>query len=67
MSVKKNKNNGFYWLIPAKPKILINNRITEQIRHFKYLACDLTYDNKYAMEQKLNKFCSICEVTNRRK
>ena len=37
-------------------KIVIGSSITEQVREFRYLGRQLSYENKVDMENKLNKF-----------
>jgi hypothetical protein len=38
---------GFIGKHPVRCKIIILNSITEQISHFKYLGCDISYEINY--------------------
>jgi hypothetical protein len=41
-------------------KINIDNCPLEQVRHFNYLGCDVTYDQDEDIHNKLHKFQNIC-------
>ena len=40
-------------------KIVIENEVIEQILHFIYLACDLTYEKENNVQKKLHKLQHI--------
>jgi hypothetical protein len=43
ISIKKNKVMAFNGKYPIRTKIIIDYNTTEQISHFQYLGCDVTY------------------------
>ena len=45
---------------PIRTKIVIENEVIEQVSHFNYLGCDLTYEYENEVQQKLHKFQYIC-------
>lgn len=65
ISTQKTKTMAFVGADTIRSKIVINDEVIEQIRHFKYLGCDLTYDFSIDVEQKLNKFSRVCGTISR--
>ncbi|KAJ4439494.1 hypothetical protein ANN_07618 [Periplaneta americana] len=45
---------------PVRSKIIINNTVIEQVSHFKYLGCDITYDYDKDVNIKTQRFQAIC-------
>jgi hypothetical protein len=41
---------------PRRSKIVIDNKIIEQVSHFNYLGCDVSYNYDADLQIKLNKF-----------
>jgi hypothetical protein len=37
---------------PVRCKIIVDNRYSQQVKDFKYLGCDISYDNVKGMQQK---------------
>jgi hypothetical protein len=44
-------------------KIVVDNRCL-QAKNFKYLGCEISYENKKAIQQKLAKFVQILGILN---
>lgn len=51
-------------LLPVRMKILLKNTILEQILHFKYLGCDVSFYKDENFLHKLNKFRTVCSKYN---
>jgi hypothetical protein len=43
-----------------KSKIVIKDDIIEQVRHFNYLGCDISYEKDNDVDNKLAKFRNVC-------
>jgi hypothetical protein len=41
---------------PRRFKIVIDNNVIEQVSHFNYLGCDVSYKYDADLQIKLNKF-----------
>jgi hypothetical protein len=65
ISTKKTKTMLFHGKDPLRTKILIYNETTEQVSHFRYLGCDVTYEINNDIQNKLNKFSQICDTITR--
>ncbi|KAK9877518.1 hypothetical protein WA026_018626 [Henosepilachna vigintioctopunctata] len=50
---------------PIRTKIIIENKCIEQVSHFTYLGCDITYDYDDDMVKKLHNFQRICGTLSR--
>ncbi|KAK7861914.1 hypothetical protein R5R35_009378 [Gryllus longicercus] len=50
---------------PIRSKIVIDNTVIDQTSNFNYLGCDISYDTDKDIENKTNKFQSICGIINR--
>jgi hypothetical protein len=51
---------------PIRSKINIDNCPLEQVRHFNYLGCVVTYDQDEDVNNKLHKFQNICGTIRRK-
>jgi hypothetical protein len=56
---------AFKGKFPVRSKINIDNCPLEQVRHFNYLGCDVTYDQDEDVNNKLHKFQNICGTIRR--
>lgn len=65
ISSKKSKTMAFKGKDPVRSKIVVNNEILEQVSHFTYLGCDLTYENETDIQKKLHRFQHICGTLSR--
>ena len=65
ISLKKSKIMAHHGKFPTRSKIVIDNKLIERTNHFNYLGCDITYDRDKDIENKINKFQSICGTINR--
>ena len=50
---------------PIRTKIVIEDQVLEQVSHFKYLGCDITYDEDKDIINKVNTFQRICGTIRR--
>jgi len=39
--------------------------VIQQVTHFKYLGCDITYESRLDVDDKLYTFQATCECINR--
>jgi hypothetical protein len=60
ISTQKTKIMTFKGKFPVRSKINIDNCPLEQVKHFNYLGCDVTYDQDEDVNNKLHKFKNIC-------
>ena len=58
--VQKTKIMVFVAKYPLRTKIVLDNKCIEQVSHFCYFGCDVTYDVDYDVDHKSDKFQSIC-------
>ena len=65
MSVKKTKIMAFKGKDPIRSKIVIEDKILEQVSDFKYLGCEISFKYDKDIEQKVNKFQAICGTIQR--
>ena len=65
ISTSKTKTMAFSGKYPVRTKIVVNDIVLEQVKHFKYLGCDISYDRSNDIEDKLNKFTHICGTISR--
>jgi hypothetical protein len=49
---------------PIRSKIVINNKIIEQINTFNYLGCSLSYEREKDVTTKVSKFLQITGIIN---
>ena len=63
ISTIKTKLMAFRGKERIRTKIMISDRILEQVSHFNYL--DISYDRNYNIDVKLCKFQTICGPINR--
>lgn len=50
---------------PVRSKILVNGNILEQVSHFNYLGCDISFKYEKDIEKKVNRFQMICGTIGR--
>lgn len=65
ISKKKTKVMAFRGKYPIRTKIIIENQPIEQLSHFKYLGCDISYDYDEDLKNKLARFQYICGTIKR--
>jgi hypothetical protein len=46
-------------------KIMINDLILEQVAHFKYLGCNISYEYDNDLKDKHQAFQEVCGTINR--
>jgi len=44
---------------PVRCKLVVDNNCLKQVNHFKYLGCEIYYENKKVIKQKLTKLALI--------
>ena len=59
------KSIGFQGKEHMRTKIIKNRKIIEQVRDFKYIECNISYCERKEVNNKLNKFQSMCGTTSR--
>ncbi|PSN32209.1 hypothetical protein C0J52_24601 [Blattella germanica] len=50
---------------PIRSKIILENKVLEQVSHFKYLGCDITYSDSIEILNRTHKFQAVCGCINR--
>ncbi|KAJ4444055.1 hypothetical protein ANN_05844 [Periplaneta americana] len=65
VSHEKTKVMAFIGKYQIRSKIILNNMILEQVRHFNYLGCDISFDEERDLKQKVHRFQSICGTIKR--
>jgi hypothetical protein len=48
-----------------RSKIVIKDDIIEQVRHFNYLSCDISYERDNDSDNKLAKFRNVCGTVHK--
>ena len=48
-----------------RTKIVMNGKITEQVRDFNYLGCSISYCERKEVNNKVNKFQRMCGPISR--
>jgi len=57
--VQKTKSMAFKGRDPVRNKIVIDNKIIEQVNSFKYLGNVISYEGELDIDNKLNNFLKI--------
>ncbi|XP_075210156.1 protein spaetzle 4-like [Lycorma delicatula] len=65
ISLTKTKLMAFLEKFPIKSKIILGDKILEQVSHFNYLGCDITYENDRDCNKKISRFQAICGTIRR--
>lgn len=65
ISNTKTKVMAFIGKQPIRSKIIINNAAIEQVSHFNYLGCEVSYNKDNDVIQKLYKFQYMCGTISR--
>lgn len=65
ISLKKTKVMGFKGKTPIRLKIILNDEPVEQVNHFEYLGCTLSYDNINDFDKKILKFQKLVGTVKR--
>jgi len=47
---------------PVTCKICVENKCLQQVRNFKYLGCEIFYENEKDIQQKVAKFAQILGI-----
>jgi hypothetical protein len=48
----------------VRPKIVIDNKITEQVNYLNYLGNIISYEGELGIDNKLNNFLKIIGILN---
>jgi len=64
ISVQKTKSMAFKGRDPVRTKIVIDNKIIEQVNLFDYLANMVSYEGELDIGNKLNNFLNIAGILN---
>jgi hypothetical protein len=62
ISVQKTKLVAFKGRDPVRSKIVIDNKIIEQVNSFKYLGTLITYEKKVDIDNILNEYLKITGI-----
>ena len=62
ISVQKTKLVAFKGQDPVRSKIVIDNKIIEQVNSFKYLGTLITYEKKVDIDNILNEYLKITGI-----
>jgi hypothetical protein len=65
ISVQKTKSMTFKGRDPERTKIVIDNKIIEQVNLFKYLGNVIYYEGEWDIDNKLNNFLKITGILNK--
>jgi hypothetical protein len=49
---------------PARTKIVIDNKIVEQVKSFNYIGNMISYERKLDIDNKLNNYLKITGILN---
>ncbi|XP_039275024.1 uncharacterized protein LOC120349129 [Nilaparvata lugens] len=50
---------------PIRSKIVIDNKVLEQVSQFSYLGCEISYKDELDVEKKVGRFQMICGSISR--
>jgi len=64
ISVQKTKSMAFRGRDPLRTKIVINNKIIEQVNSFNYLGNMISYEKELDTDNKLYKYLKITGILN---
>jgi hypothetical protein len=64
ISIDKRKVMAFKGRDPTRTKIVINNKIIEQVNTFNYLGYLVSYEKEKGIDDKITKFLKITEIMN---
>ena len=59
MSPEKSETMEFLRQDPVKFKIVVDNKCLQQVRNFKYLGCEICYENGKYIQRKLTKYWEL--------
>jgi hypothetical protein len=65
ISASKTKIMTFLGKYEIRSKIVIKDDIIEQMRHFNYLCCDISYEKGNDIDNKLAKFRNVCGTVHK--
>lgn len=60
ISIDKTKIMAFTGKHPTRSKIVIDNKVLEQVSKYTYLGCDISYSEDLDIEKKIGKFQVVC-------
>ena len=64
ISVQKTKSMAFKGRDPIRTKIVIDNKIIEQVKSFKYLGNMISYERELDIDNKLNSYLKVTGTLN---
>ena len=64
ISVQKTKSMAFKGWDPVRTKIVVDNKIIEQVNLFNYLGNMIPYEGELDIDNKLNNFLQITGILN---
>jgi len=62
ISAAKCEKMAFFGQDPVTCKIFVENKYLQQVRNFKYLGCEMSYENEKDIQEKLAKFPQILGI-----
>ena len=64
ISVQKTKSMAFRGRDPVRTKIIIDNKIMEQVNSFNYLGNMISYEKELDIDNKLHNYLKITDILN---
>jgi len=61
---KKTEKKAFLGQDEVRCKIIVDNKCSQQIENFKYLHCEISYENEKDIQQRISFFFQILETSN---
>ena len=65
ISATKTKIMASLGKYPRRSKIQIDGKIVEQVQHFNYLGCEVTFNYEEDLRNKVHKFQNMCGTIKR--
>jgi hypothetical protein len=64
VSIQKTKSMAFKGRDSVRTKIVIDNKITEQVNSFSYVGNMISYEKELGIDNKLHKYLKITALVN---
>jgi hypothetical protein len=49
---------------PVRSETIVGNKCLQQVKNFKYLGCEISYENGKDIQQRIAKFTQILRILN---
>jgi len=64
ISPEKSQTMSFLEEDPVRIETIVGKKCLQQAKNFKYLGCEISYENEKDIEQKMAKFTQIPRILN---